>query len=86
MTQRVEVGMLRFFVLHEIACLDLDPAAAGFARCCSGIHIDPRSKRVGASCSQSGQRRPPPLHAADHGRAGSVSGQRLHPDIVELRV
>lgn len=31
LTQRVEVGALRFFVLHDIAQLELDPAAAGFA-------------------------------------------------------
>src|SRR5262245_63208089 len=30
-TQTVEVGALRFFVLHDIAQLAHDPAAAGFA-------------------------------------------------------
>ena len=30
-TQTVEVGALRVFVLHDIAQLDLDPTAAGFA-------------------------------------------------------
>jgi len=31
MTQLVEAGELLFYVLHDIAQLDLDPAAAGFA-------------------------------------------------------
>jgi uncharacterized protein len=31
MTQLVEAGELMFYVLHDIAQLDLDPAAAGFA-------------------------------------------------------
>ena len=36
---------------------------------CSVIPTAPRSKRAPACCSQSRQRRPPPLHAADHRRA-----------------
>ena len=31
MTELVEVGDHRFFVLHDVAQLDVDPAAAGFA-------------------------------------------------------
>ena len=31
MTERVEAGALRVFVLHEISQLDLDPGAAGLA-------------------------------------------------------
>jgi uncharacterized protein len=31
MTAVVEVGQLQLYVLHDIAALDLDPAAAGFA-------------------------------------------------------
>jgi putative phosphoesterase len=31
MNRVVEVGEVRLYVLHELFCLDLDPAAAGFA-------------------------------------------------------
>ena len=36
LTQAVEVGRVRLFVLHELGKLDLDPAAAGFAAVISG--------------------------------------------------
>jgi predicted phosphodiesterase len=50
MTELVELGEHRFFVLHDISQLDVDPVAAGFAAVVFGLPIGPRSKRGAASC------------------------------------
>ena len=87
MTQRVEVGTLRFFVLHEIACLDLDPAAAGFAAVVFGhSHRPTIETRGGVLFLNPGSAGPRRFTLPITVARIRVSGQRLHPDIVELRV
>ena len=68
MTELVEVGDRRFFVLHDIAQLDVDPVARALRRWCPGIPIVPRSKPVTASCFSI---RGAPGHAASSCRSPS---------------
>ncbi len=49
-TRVVEIGELHFFVLHDIAELDLDPAAADFQPWCSAIPTCLPSRRVRECC------------------------------------
>jgi uncharacterized protein len=86
-TQTVAVGALRFFVLHDIAQLALDPTAAGFAAVVFGhSHRPSIETRDGVlflnPCSAGPRRFTLPITIA----RVRVSGQRMHPEIVELRV
>ncbi|MGA9755143.1 MAG: metallophosphoesterase family protein, partial [Desulfobaccales bacterium] len=45
LTRVVEVGDVHFYVLHELFCLDLDPAAAGFAAVIFGHSHHPHLER-----------------------------------------
>jgi putative phosphoesterase len=45
LTRVVEVGGLQLFVLHELFCLDLDPAAAGLAAVIFGHTHEPHLER-----------------------------------------
>jgi putative phosphoesterase len=44
-TRVVEVGGVHLYVLHELFCLDLDPAAAGFAAVIFGHSHSPHLER-----------------------------------------
>jgi putative phosphoesterase len=87
MTERVEAGGLSFFVLHEIAQLDLDPAAAGYAAVVFGHShmpaIETRDDVLFLNPGSAGPRRfKLPVTIA----RVTVSGKRLRPEIVELQV
>jgi len=87
MWELVEAGERRLFVLHEISQLDLDPAHAGFAAVVFGhTHqplIEMRDGVLFLNPGSAGPRRfKLPVTVA---RVG-VSGQGLHPQIVELKV
>jgi uncharacterized protein len=87
MTARVEVGGLVFHVLHDIAELDLDPAAAGYSAVVYGHShkpsIEMRDGVLFLNPGSAGPRRfKLPVSIA---RVG-VSGQQLRPEIVELKV
>ena len=61
----VEVGELKFHVLHDIAEIAIDPAAAGFAAVVFGHSHKPSIEtRNGVLYINPGQRRPPALPAA----------------------
>jgi putative phosphoesterase len=45
LTRVVEVGGVKLYVLHELFCLDLDPAAAGFAAVIYGHSHEPHLER-----------------------------------------
>jgi hypothetical protein len=86
-TQRIEVGALSFFVLHRIAELDFDPAAAGIAAVVFGHShrpsIQTRNGVLFLNPGSAGRRRfKLPVTVA----RVSVSGQRLRAEIVELHV
>jgi putative phosphoesterase len=85
MSQQVEVGALRFFVLHRIAELDFDPAAAGIAAVVFGHShrpsIEMRNGVLFLNPGSAGRRRfSLPVTVA----RVSVSGQRMQAEIVEL--
>ena len=83
----VNVGKLRVYVLHEISALDLDPKAAGFAAVISGHSHRPgaevRNGVLYLNPGSAGHRRfaLPVTVARLH-----VVGSRLSHEIVELRV
>ena len=87
LTQRLEVGALRLFVLHEIAQLDLDPASAGFAAVVFGHShrplIETRGGVLFLNPGSAGPRRfKLPITIARI----RVSDRRMRPEIVELQV
>ncbi len=87
MTELVDVGERQFFVLHEIAQLDLDPATAGFAAVVFGHShqplIETRDGVLFLNPGSAGPRRfKLPIAVA---RVG-VAGGELRPEIVELQV
>jgi putative phosphoesterase len=87
MSQQVEVGPLRFFVLHRIAELDFDPAAVGIAAVVFGHShrpsIEMRNGVLFLNPGSAGRRRfKLPVTVA----RVSVSGQRMRAEIVELQL
>ena len=86
-TQTVEVGALRFFVLHDIAQLDLDPAAAGFAAVVFGhSHRPSIETRDGVLFLNPGSAGPRRFTLPITVARVRVNGRRMHPEIIELRV
>jgi putative phosphoesterase len=87
MTELVEVAGRFFFVLHEISQLDLDPAAAGFAAVVFGhSHMPSIETRAGVLFLNPGSAGPRRFKLPVTVARVSVSGERLHPEIVELQV
>jgi putative phosphoesterase len=87
LTQRLEVGALRLFVLHEIAQLDLDPVSAGFAAVVFGHShrplIETRGSVLFLNPGSAGPRRfRLPITVARI----RVSDRQMRPEIVELQV
>jgi len=83
----VEVGDLKFHVLHDIAQLDVEPVSAGFAAVVFGHShrpsIETRSGVVYVNPGSAGPRRfRLPVSVARI----RVSGQRIEPEIVDLNV
>lgn len=87
MTQTVEAGGLRVFVLHEIAQLDLDPAAAGFAAVVFGHSHQPLIEtRAGVLFLNPGSAGPRRFKLPVTVARATVSGGRVRAEIVELSV
>jgi len=87
MTERVEAGGLSFFVLHEIAQLDLDPAAAGYAAVVFGhSHMPAIETRDGVLFLNPGSAGPRRFKLPVTVALITVSGKRLRPEIVTLQV
>jgi putative phosphoesterase len=87
MTELVEAGKCLFYVLHDIAELDLDPAAAGFAAVVFGHSHQPATEnRDGVLFLNPGSAGPRRFKLPIAVARVRVSGQRLAPEIVELRV
>jgi uncharacterized protein len=86
-TVHVEVGQRQFFVLHEIAQLDLDPAAAGFAAVVYGHSHQPAiATRAGVLFLNPGSAGPRRFKLPIALARVIVSGRELRPEIVELQV
>ncbi len=87
MTERVEVGALSFFVLHEIARLDRDPAAVGFSAVVFGhSHLPSIETRHGVLFLNPGSAGPRRFKLPVAVARVGVAGQRMHPEIVALQV
>jgi putative phosphoesterase len=87
MTQTVDVGRLRVFVLHEIAQLDLDPAAAGIAAVVFGHSHQPLIEtRAGVLFLNPGSAGPRRFNLPVTVARATVAGERVRAEIVELQV
>ncbi len=83
----VEVGQLLFYVLHNIADLDLDPPTAGFAAVVYGhSHRPAIERRAGVLYLNPGSAGPRRFKLPVTVARVTVSGSELHPEIVELEV
>jgi putative phosphoesterase len=86
-TELVTVGEIRFFVLHQIAQLDLDPATAGFAAVVYGhSHVPSVETRDGVLFLNPGSAGPRRFKLPVTVARVVVSGRRLTPEIVALKV
>jgi putative phosphoesterase len=87
LTQRLEAGSLRLFVLHEIAQLDIDPASAGFAAVVFGhSHRPSIETRGGVLFLNPGSAGPRRFKLPITVARVRVSGRQMHSGIVHLRV
>ncbi len=86
-TEIVEGGELVFFVLHNIADLDLDPPTAGFAAVVFGhSHRPSIETRDGVLYLNPGAAGPRRFRLPVTLARVTVSGRTLKPEIVELKV
>ena len=87
MTELVEVGDHRFFVLHDVAQLDVDPAAAGFAAVVFGhSHRPSIETRNGVLFLNPGSAGPRRFKLPITVARVKTSGRHIRADIVDLGV
>jgi uncharacterized protein len=87
MTELVDVGERRFYVLHQISQLDLDPADLGFAAVVFGHSHQPMIEtRQGVLFLNPGSAGPRRFTLPITVARVVVAGARLRPEIVELQV
>jgi|SRR5262245_28053644 uncharacterized protein len=87
LTQRIAVGEHAVFVLHEIAHLDLDPAAAGFSAVVFGhSHMPSIETRAGVLFLNPGSAGPRRFKLPIALARVRVSGPELRPQIEQLAV
>jgi putative phosphoesterase len=83
----VEVGGVLLYVLHELFCLDLDPAAAGLAAVIFGHTHSPRLERQnGVLFLNPGSAGPRRFTLPVTLARIKLQGISLHPELVELKV
>lgn len=83
----VEVGALLFYVLHDIAELDLDPPTAGFAAVVFGHSHQPSIEtRDGVLYLNPGAAGPRRFKLPVSLARVAVTGREMRPEIVELEV
>ena len=84
-TRVVEVGGVHLYVLHELFCLDLDPAAAGLAAVIYGHshrpHLEPKNGVLFLNPGSAGPRRfTLPVSLA----LLKIDGNSLEPQLIDL--
>src|SRR4029077_12698735 len=85
LTELVEIGDHRFFVLHDIAQLDVDPVAAGFAAVVSGhSHRPSIETRNGVLFLNPGSAGPRRFKLPITVTRVKTSGRHIRADIVDL--
>jgi putative phosphoesterase len=83
----VEVGGVLLYVLHELFCLDLDPAAAGLAAVIYGHSHSPHLERKnGVLYLNPGSAGPRRFTLPVTLARLRVSNNAVHPELVELKV
>jgi putative phosphoesterase len=83
----LEVGGLSLYVLHNLAALDLEPQAAGFAAViCGHSHIPRQETRNGVLYLNPGSAGPTRFQLRATVARLTIRGGRLSSDIIELRV
>ena len=86
-TEAVRVGELTFWVLHDIAQLDLDPVAAGFAAVVFGHSHQPSIEtREGVLYVNPGSAGPKRFKLPVTVARISVAGHQIRPEIIKLDV
>jgi putative phosphoesterase len=86
-TDVVEIGQLQVYMLHDLARLDLDPKAAGFAAVISGHTHRPHSEvRSGVLYLNPGSAGPRRFNLPLAVARLQVTGDRLSHEIIELRL
>ena len=87
LTEVVEAGHLRLYMLHDLAALDIDPKAAGFAAVISGhTHRPVADVRDGVLYVNPGSAGPRRFRLPIAVARLHVDGTRLLHEIIELRV
>jgi putative phosphoesterase len=87
MTERVDVGERRFYVLHQISQLELDPVDAGFAAVVFGHSHRPLIEtRAGVLFLNPGSAGPRRFKLPVTVARATVSGGRVRAEIVGLQV
>jgi putative phosphoesterase len=87
LTEVVEFGAHRVYLLHDIADLDVDPAAAGFSAVISGHSHKPRmEERAGVLYLNPGSAGPRRFSLPIAVARLNVSGNHLEAELIELKV
>jgi uncharacterized protein len=87
MIELVEVGERRFYVLHQVSQLDVEPASSGFAAVVFGHSHQPTIEmRDGVLFLNPGSAGPRRFKLPVTVARVGVAGARMHPEIVELQV
>lgn len=87
MTEAVKVGELTFWVVHDIAQLDLDPVAAGFAAVVFGHSHQPSVEtREGVLYINPGSAGPRRFKLPVTVARVRVTGREIAPEIIHLEV
>jgi hypothetical protein len=86
-TELVDVGARRFYVLHEISQLDLDPASSGLAAVVFGHSHQPLiENRNGVLFLNPGSAGPRRFKLPVTVARVSLAGTHMRPEIIELQV
>jgi putative phosphoesterase len=86
-TETVAVAQLRFYMLHQLSRLDLDPAEAGFAAVVHGhTHRPSIETRSGVLYLNPGSAGPRRFKLPVTVARVCVSGRKIRPEIVDLAV
>jgi putative phosphoesterase len=87
LTETVEIGKIRFYVLHKLAGLDLDPAAAGFTCVIYGDSHQPSLEtRNGVIFLNPGSAGPRRFKLPVSVAMIEVHGNTIKPKLIELTI